>query len=98
MTKNDIFKKFPKEKYDSLAIISLQIIKGYNHHDLSAKFEWISNDQINFRLILKSIVYKTGNKVIFLINSQKLCVLEKNSKDLAGIGKLDINKYINGFF
>ena len=66
--------------YDPLAIISLQILKGYNLLDLSTKFEWISRNQINFMLIHKSIIYKNGNKVIFLINSLKLCVLEKNAK------------------
>ena len=96
--KNAIFKKFSKGKYESLAIIFLQILKGYNFLDLSTKFEWISRNRINFRLIHKSIIYKNGNKVIFLINSLKFCVLEKNSKVLAGIGKLDINKYIYGFF
>ena len=45
--KNDIFKKFSKEKYDSLAIISLQILKDYDFLDLSTKFEWISRNQIN---------------------------------------------------
>ena len=76
--KNDIFKKFSKEKYDSLAIISLQILKDYNFLDLSTKSGLISKDHANLGWYIKISkscflldILQNDKKMLFLKNSQR---------------------------